>query len=471
MKKKILSVFFTTALVVSLAFVPMASELSAPIEDELIIDDGGVIPEEPVVTPETGDDNEQVTKPNEEIVSDTVQEPLEPDERESDLDETVEDTYEDLGDFSGDSNGLLVDDSPIVVSDEDIVADEPDNAIDGEDEYYEPEYDEALYTDEPFDASYITGSGAERVKDVIMAYANSLGGTFRSPYYKNGKAVSIQCCAYANQVWKHVFGKDIYDGGISTTNSREGETCYHFLERTGAKVGDILYVRYWKVSKNKWSSHFMIVLGYDETGVYVTDGYETDAGEFLVWRINKKAFYDQSNFFKRSGSDKDKPDSTHFSGKKGSFFKLYRISQQEWCNVAESDYSYTFDTDLTVTNVSARTNLPEDTFVLSTIIYAKNGIDKVDFSTWTVANGRDDFETISTDDEGFDGYIEDIGDDMYLVKCTVSIENHNFEVGNYFTELAVTDNEGVLIEETGRMVNMDGAANGVCVDYIAWSLN
>ncbi|MBR5766692.1 MAG: hypothetical protein IKX95_07920, partial [Lachnospiraceae bacterium] len=158
-------------------------------------------------------------------------------------------------DVTGDLDGLsdeFLDDEEVI---EEIVPDEPDNVVDtGEDDYYEiPK--EYVYDDRPFDASYITGEGVDRIRKVIVAYANSLGGTFYSPYYKGGQAVSIQCCAYVNQVWKHVFGKDIYDQGVMTTTSHEGETIYGFLERTGARAGDILYVRYWKVKKNDWSSH------------------------------------------------------------------------------------------------------------------------------------------------------------------------------------------------------------------------
>ena len=349
------------------------------------------------------------------------------------------------------------------------VPDEPDNVVDTQqDDYFEVEK-EYVYDDRPFDASYITGEGVERIRSVIVAYAESLGGTFMSPYYKGGEAVSIQCCAYVNQVWKHVFGKDIYDQGVMTTTSHEGETIYSFLERTGARAGDILYVRYWKLKKNDWSSHFMILLDYDRTGVYVTDGYETDDGKFVVWRIDKKAIYSQSNFFKKTGSDKEKPNSKHWTGKDGSFFKLYRMRQEEWCNVANSSWNE-YATDPMVRSLFMRTNRAVGTYTINAVVYSSNGLDRVQFPVWTVAGGQDDLMPDYETDEAASGEIEELGDDLYRVTYTVNIEDHNRECGNYMGEMYMYDKEGVLITHQCDAVNMDGAVGGVCVDFIPWTL-
>ncbi len=351
----------------------------------------------------------------------------------------------------------------------DVVPDEPDNAVDTEeDEYFETE-EKYIYDDRPFDASYITGEGVDRIRKVIIAYAESLGGTFMSPYYKGGQAVSIQCCAYVNQVWKHVFGKDIYDTGVMTTTSHEGETIYNFLERTGARSGDILYVRYWKVKKNDWSSHFMILLDYDETGVYVTDGYETDEGKFVVWRINKKAVYGTSNFFKKTGSDRDKPNSRHWTGKNGSFFKLYRMRQEEWCAVANSTYEE-YASDPMVRSVFIRPNRAEGTFTINAIIYSSNGLDRVQFPVWTAADGQDDLMPYYETDEAASGEITELINGMYDVTYTVNIADHNNECGNYMGEMYMYDNMGVLITSRLDAVNMDGSAGSVCVEHIPWSL-
>ena len=374
-----------------------------------------------------------------------------------------------------DSDDLMtsdVDDYDDIFSEDDLidyVPDEPDNVVDTEeDDYYEtsPEY---IYDDRPFDASYITGEGVDRIRKVIIAYAESLGGTFMSPYYKGGQPVSIQCCAYVNQVWKHVFGKDIYDTGVMTTTSHEGETIYNFLERTGARAGDILYVRYWKVKKNDWSSHFMILLDYDRTGVYVTDGYETDEGQFLVWRIDKKAIYDQSNFFKKTGSDRDKPGHRHWTGKDGSFFKLYRMRQEEWCNVANSSYDG-YSSDPMVISTFSKVNRQDASFTISAIIHSTNGLDRVQFPVWTVAGGQDDLMADYETEEAASGRIEALGDDMYRVTYVASIADHNNECGNYMSEMYMYDNMGVLITHQCDAVNMDGASGSICVDPIPWSL-
>ena len=401
-----------------------------------------------------------------EILTDAVEDIL-------DVSDIFVDDTEDIASILDEEDDIINSNSEILTEEdildvEEIVPDEPDNVVDSEDDYYETD-EEFIYDDRPFDASYITGQGVDRIKKVIIAYAESLGGTFRSPYYKGGQPVSIQCCAYVNQVWKHVFGKDIYDSGIMTTTSHEGETIYNFLERTGARAGDILYVRYWKVKKNDWSSHFMILLGYDETGVYVTDGYETDDGVFLVWRIDKKAIYDQSNFFKKTGSDKDRPNSTHYSGKQGSFFKLYRMSQAEWCAVANSTYGE-YASDPMVRSVIMKTDRANGAYTINSVIYSSNGLKKVQFPVWTVANGQDDLMSDYETNEAASGEIEELGDDMYRVTYTVNISDHNYETGNYMGEMYMVDNEGVIMTYQCDAVNMDGAAGGTCVDFIPWSL-
>ncbi len=439
MKKRILVVCLMAALIItSLTFTPFAEELN--------LDEVDLLDTEYDFNGDSSNDDNDV--------------PMLIDEGD-----TLSVAEEDL--LVTSTEDLLVD-TEESEEEEEYVPDEPENVVDEDDDgYYEPEI--RYYDDEPFDASYITGEGTDRIKKVIIAYAQSLGGTFRSPYYKGGNAVAIQCCAYVNQVWKHVFGKDIYDSGIMTTNSHEGETIYNFLTRTGARAGDILYVRYWKVSKNKWSSHFMILLDYDETGVYVTDGYETDDGVFLVWRIDKKAIYSQSNFFKTTGSDRDKKGSMHYSGMDGSFFKLYRMSQEEWCTVANSDYD-AYASDPYVQSCMIKTCRSKGTYTVNAVVHSTNGLDSVQFPVWTVANGQDDLNENYDTDEAASGTIEDLGDELYKVTYTVDIADHNNETGNYMTEMVMKDSEGVIMKYECSAVNMDGVVGGTCVDFIPWSI-
>ncbi len=453
MKKKIVgAIIIASLLITGLNYMPLADVLT---EEDILLDSIG----DDASSAETNSgESNQSLKP---LTIDDInrKEKIATDEEEDFFDEN-----ELLNTGAGDL--MYVDEDILEI--EEYVPDEPENVVESdEDDYYEPEIQ--YYDDKPFDASYITGEGTDRIKKVIIAYAESLGGTFRSPYYKGGKAVSIQCCAYVNQVWKHVFGKDIYDPGIMTTNSHEGETIYNFLSRTEARAGDILYVRYWKASKNKWSSHFMILLGYDENGVYVTDGYETDDGVFLVWRIDKKAIYSQSNFFKTSGSDKDKKGSMHYSGKDGSFFKLYRMSQEEWCDVANADYDL-YASDPSVQSCMIKTNRSEGKYTIDALIHATNGLERVQFPVWTVAGGQDDLNPNYETDEAASGSIEDMGDELYRVKYTVDIKDHNCETGNYMGEIYMVDNEGVVLTYECSIVNMDGAVGGTCVDYIPWMI-
>ena len=468
MRKKITVTIITAALLVTgVWFTPQADELEVSVGEELLTE-----PVETLTEPEGESLVESgvdlVGGSSDELIVGGSDDVIEISDGEDGNGEIV------IGDDndSGDIRLSEGDEDDIRLSDEDtrdVVPDEPDNVVDSsEDDYYEtdPAY---IYDDRPFDASYITGQGVDRIRKVIVAYAESLGGTFRSPYYKGGQAVSIQCCAYVNQVWKHVFGKDIYDTGVMTTTSHESETIYDFLERTGARAGDILYVRYWKVKKDDWSSHFMILLDYDRTGVYVTDGYETDDGKFLVWRIDKKAVYSQSNFFKKTGSDKDKPNSRHWTGKNGSFFKLYRMRQEEWCKVANSTYDE-YETDPIVRSSFTRVNRPEGTYTITSLIHSTNGLDRVQFPVWTVAGGEDDLMPDYETAEAASGQIEALDDDMYRVTYTVDIADHNNECGNYMAEMYMYDTMGVLITYQCDAVNMDGVAGSICIDPISWSL-
>ncbi len=475
MKKRVLSVVLTISLIITgvrlTQLTPKADELEIEISDEAveeqnIEEDTQIEDSDTVDDPEIAEDEVSEGGSGDDEDESDISAPVKPG-RSSDDSVVVYDYPADDSYYGDDEEDMGSDEGEIDITE--VVPDEPDNVVDAsEDDFYEGD-EEVVYDDKPFDASYITGEGVDRIRKVIIAYAESLGGTFRSPYYKGGQAVSIQCCAYVNQVWKHVFGKDIYDPGIMTTMSHENETIYGFLERTGAKAGDILYVRYWKVKKNDWSSHFMILLDYDRTGVYVTDGYETDEGKFVVWRINKKAIYSESNFFKRTGSDKDRPRSKHYSGKEGSFFKLYRMRQPEWCAVANSSYDG-YASDPMVKSVQVRPNMLEGSYKIQALIYSSNGLDRVQFPAWTAAEGQDDLLPYYETDEAASGEIEALENDTYLVTYTVNIADHNNENGNYMTEMYMYDNAGVLMTKQLDAVNMDGALGGICVDHIPWTL-
>jgi hypothetical protein len=126
-----------------------------------------------------------------------------------------------------------------------------------------------------------------KVLNAINSYVGSLNGKFISPYLHNGIAYAWQCCAFVNSVWKNIFGVDYYDDACTEQNS-EGKSSdlFGFLQDSNARAGDILWCH------NGATTHYMIILAYDESGVWISDGGGDDWGTVL--HNNEKVFYDGS---------------------------------------------------------------------------------------------------------------------------------------------------------------------------------
>ena len=124
----------------------------------------------------------------------------------------------------------------------------------------------------------------ERVLEAINSYVDSLNGKFKSPYLHTGIAYAWQCCAFVNSVWKNIFGVDYYDDACTVQNSDgESSDLYGLLQECNARAGDILWCH------NGSTTHYMIILAYDESGVWISDGGGDDWGTVL--RNNEKVSY------------------------------------------------------------------------------------------------------------------------------------------------------------------------------------
>lgn len=145
-------------------------------------------------------------------------------------------------------------------------------------------------------------SNNPRVK-AINKYVKSLKGSFNPVFKIDGKVRSWQCCAFVDHVWRNAFGITRWDKEKQYTvvNSNKkigGKRIYEFLKNNNAQPGDIIWCHDPSYAKDYNITHFMVVLGYDENGVVVSDGYEKN-GKGIVWKNNQRVSYtgDHSKYF------------------------------------------------------------------------------------------------------------------------------------------------------------------------------
>jgi uncharacterized repeat protein (TIGR02543 family) len=161
--------------------------------------------------------------------------------------------------------------------------------------------DEYIFEDEY--NTYVTDNTNNKVVRAINEYVASLKGRF-NPYYYYGKTLkSIQCCAFTDQIWQNVFGISRYSKEkkytIIDSRTKLGRSdIYKFLKDNNAQPGDIIWCHD-PVSAKKYNiTHFMILMGYDEKGITITDGYERN-GKGIIWKNNQRVSYtgDHAKYF------------------------------------------------------------------------------------------------------------------------------------------------------------------------------
>lgn len=164
-----------------------------------------------------------------------------------------------------------------------------------------------------------TSSQEENVIYEITKYISDNNKSFKSGY--KGKAWG--CFAFCNYVWKGVFGVDYYDEEFTRVySSGPSSDIYGFLSNNNAKAGDIL----WCHTSSNSITHNMIILAYDSTGIWLSDG--TSAG--VLWHNNTKISYDDPVY---------KDDKGYFDGK--CYLTLYKISDSYWNSTASKGSSST----------------------------------------------------------------------------------------------------------------------------------
>lgn len=164
----------------------------------------------------------------------------------------------------------------------------------------------------------------QAVANAITAYVSGMNGEFEGKYYKNGNKYpsASGCCAFANYVWRDVFGSDLYDTPCDIHNSEKTTSdIYGFLSASGARVGDWLWAR----NGSGKVSHHMIILSYDAQGFCIADGYVPSRGNGngVVWHNGDYVLYTNRSYQK------------YFSG--NCYLRLYHMTDDRYQAVAEAN--------------------------------------------------------------------------------------------------------------------------------------
>lgn len=198
--------------------------------------------------------------------------------------------------------------------------------------------------------------GNPNVNSAIEEYALSLDGAFPNFYFyhEQGDYKAMQCCSMANHTMYNIFGEDMYDianrGGEIT--SENGQNIYEFLLSNNAKSGDILFSSY--IVNGKIRPHYIVINGYNEKGIWFTDGYAIHSGEkenspTVIAHISSFESFDYTYFKNVSGTSPNKSlkedDSLDVSdndiantGKGTTYWKLYPVSQTNWETVSKTKW-------------------------------------------------------------------------------------------------------------------------------------
>ena len=151
--------------------------------------------------------------------------------------------------------------------------------------------------------NYNVSNGSNPRVKAINTYVKSLKGRFNPVFKINNKVRSWQCCAFTDSIWKNVFGISRWDKNKKFTiiNSKKkigGKKIYQFLKETNAQPGDIIWVHDPSYAENYNITHYMILMGYDENGLIITDGYEKN-GKGIVWKNNQRVSFtgDHAKYF------------------------------------------------------------------------------------------------------------------------------------------------------------------------------
>ena len=274
----------------------------------------------------------------------------------------------------------------------------------------EIEVDEDIYEDaNDTDAENILEtetSASENVRNKIISYVNGLGGSFNKSYA--GKASG--CFALCNYVWKNVFGYDYYARKHTRKEDASGGNhIYSFLVNNGAKTGDILWLG---------GEHNVIILSYDSNGMTITDGSSSGKvlhnGTYLKYTSSGIANYLRSS-------------------KK---LVLYKSNNAIFNSLATPDPVR--DTTPPTIHFIYVTDVSKEGYTVVCQATDESGIDRVQFPTYTDANGRDDMVSDWSTSTRIRGTY--IGNDTYSFRVNVS--EHNYETGMYVTEIFVYDKFG-----------------------------
>ena len=259
-------------------------------------------------------------------------------------------------------------------------------------------------------------SSRQDVSNAIVKYAQSLNGRYSTTYKKNGTAKAWTCYAFCNYVWKNLFGIDAWDGCHTTATGTNLNNLYSFLKNNDVKPGDILWVHSGTKNSggNYTQTHNMVIMSYDQNGMYVTDG----KSDGTIWGINRYVKYNDTNLVK------------YYDGNGG--YKLYKIKNSAY-NLQGGYAQPTDTTPPTITNIRV-TDISKTGYTVSCEVTDDSGVDRVQFPSWTWYNDQDDIQS-----DWMHNPIASGTRNGNTYSYRVNISDHNNEYGWYFTAVYAYD--------------------------------
>lgn len=282
-----------------------------------------------------------------------------------------------------------------------------------------------IYADIPEEEiSSETASSQDEVRNAITNYANSLGGVH--DYVHTNGWTSYTCAAFADFVWDNVFGFNMGSDNFSISRGSDPNSFASFITSHNPKAGDRIWIHGPNLGNGNYGNHthHMVIMNYDNNGIWVTEGSDqfVGSGKCKIIGINKYYSYGDliSRYYSSGGGYTLYSIYNNFYNVKGSG----NIPEDEWIIIHVPD-----DTTPPQIKDVQTTILSPDKYRVECTVTDNVRVSKVQFPTWTEANGQDDIIWYTPN-----------GDTHF--SCTIERSNHKNEYGTYNTHIYAWDPQG-----------------------------
>ncbi len=284
-------------------------------------------------------------------------------------------------------------------------------------------------------------ANAQEISDAVMA---SIDDRTEDEVIAS-RNISVSGFEVINEARKYVNKLKYVYGGTSLVN---GADCSGFICRIYEGFG----INLWKHRTQMYK--YRTALGND----IGTDMNMAQAGDIVVYSGHVGLVTEKKTVINMQSSGCKEVSYTRISSWAGSvrcIIRPYGVSTDGTNSFNPGDTpgaSYAAPTidDVYVANI----NFDKGTYDVVAIVTAEAGLDRVQFPTWTEADGQDDLVADWSTNASASGTFIGVGNNQYKCRYIVRISDHNNERGKYVTHVHAYDQQGRNVSKACEIVNL-----------------